>query len=60
MSFSENGPYKTITWRVRQRTLEALLPHLERAMDAPFEDREVQIELGNIHNAARSTLQTDV
>jgi len=55
---SENGPYVRLDWQVRRRTLEALLPHLERAQNAPFEDQEVQIELANIRNNVRSTLET--
>ena len=52
--------YTTVTLCVRPRTLEVLLPLLERAMDAPFEEHEIQIELGNVHNIVRSTLQTPV
>lgn len=54
------GKYRILTLQLRERTLEVLLPFLERAMDAPFEEQEVQIELGNVHNEVRSTLQTPV
>lgn len=57
---NENGPYSTFNMQVRRRTLEVLLPHLERAAEAPFEDQEVQIDLANIANGVRSTLQSDV
>lgn len=55
-----NGKYRILTLQLRERTLEVLLPFLEKAMDAPFEEHEVQIELGNVHNEVRSTLQTPV
>lgn len=55
---SEQGPYIAVNLTVRRRTLEVLLPMLERAMDAPFEDNEIQVELGNVRNAVRNTLQT--
>ena len=60
MALNENGKYRTVNLQLRERTLEVLLPHLARAMDAPFEEHEVQTELGNVHNIVRSTLQTPV
>jgi len=57
---SQHGPYVAVNLSLRRRTLEVLLPLLERATDAPFEDDEIQIELGNVHNVVRSTLQTGV
>jgi len=57
---SEHGPYVAVNLSLRRRTLEILLPLLERAMDAPFEEHEIQTELGNVHNIVRSTLQTPV
>lgn len=55
---NEHGPYIAVNLSLRRRTLEVLLPLLERAMDAPFEEHEIQTELGNVHNIVRSTLQT--
>ena len=58
---SENGPYVMLgAQQNRRRTLEVLLPHLERAAEAPFEDQEIQIELANFANGVRNTLQSDV
>jgi hypothetical protein len=55
-----NGRYHLFpSMQLRQRTLEVLQPILERAMEAPFEDQEVQIELGNFHNQVWCMLQAD-